>query len=446
MRTRGNRTMPFSWRLYCVALLGCFAFPVQAGTPALTSRASQQSLPQTPPGRICSSVTSGLSPSSGLDCDGAPGGCGLVLAGVAVLAGTVLVVVAQPPPAAPHQEDSAARPIAAARQGCKRVYLTRRPTWSTSAVWKNDELLVVDQVFNKVLRYSATGRSLGTMPDSVETSLEAFFPISVRSRDSDLLFQLTTRQVAAVDKNYLPLARNDFHSDVPSTVSARSLWQWEPLGREIISFSDINTGDLRNIKDWKAAYLRFSLDDPSNATVLEEFPYDHPVRLYNRVGGPYIAVLGDSAFILRVDDSRIYQEHHGSLQPTPVVLPEMSSPPDLPAFYNRDDIVPVMAAVENSTMPMGLYAWHDFLYVVERVVNSNASQWKVVTISPSSFEILGTATVPTPASHLLVVPGPSEWAFIEKGPVKGWGDQSIDSIFFVPAQKLTKNLSGDLCD
>jgi hypothetical protein len=327
------------------------------------------------------------------------------------------------------------------------VFLTRRPRWSTSAAWSADnELLIIDQVYNKVLRYSRAGEALGTLPDSVETSLEDLFPAGVRARSSGLLFQLDTHHLVAVDRYYNPLARQDFRATGTNRLSAKSLWQWEPIGDDIISFSEINTGDPKNIKGTKkAAYLRFPFDDPSSVTVLEEFSFDDPLRLYNRLGFPYIAVLGNTAYVLRVDDLRVYVEDHGSLRPTPIALPDVTAAPTLPAFYHREDIKPVMAAVESSTMPVGLYAWRDALYVLVRVANGNASHWKVVKIDPRSSEVVGEATVITSASHLLVVPGQTDWAFVEKGPVRGWGDQSIDSILFVPAARFA-HLSGELSD
>jgi len=370
------------------------------------------------------------------------------LAGLASF-GAIALIVALSSPASPQRKESSTadgRPSGRLNE-VRRVFLTRRPRWSTSAVWSGDnELLIIDQVYNKVLRYSRSGETLGTLPDSVETSLENFFPAGVRARSSGLLFQLDTHHLVSVDRNYNPLARQDFRAAGTNRLSAKSLWQWEPIGDDIISFSDINTGDPNNIKDTKrVAYLRFPFDDPSSATVLEEFSFDHPLRLYNRLGFPYIAVLGNTVYVLRVDDLRIYVEDHGSLRPTPIVLPDVTAAPTLPAFYYREDIKPVMAAVENSTMPVGFYAWRDALYVLMRVANGNASHWKVVKIDPRSSEVVGEATVITSASHLLVVPGQTDWAFVEKGPVRGWGDQSIDSILFVPAARFA-HLSGELSD
>lgn len=373
------------------------------------------------------------------------------LAGLAFLGGFVALVTALSSPASPQPPVSNGNAVSHGPSGwlseIRRVFLTRRPRWSTSAAWSRDnELLIVDQVYNKVLRYSRSGQALGTLPDSVETSLEDFFPAGVRARGTGLLFQLTTHHLVSVDQNYLPLARQDFRAEATNRLSAKSLWQWEPIGNDIISFSDINTGDPNKIEDTReVAYLRFPFDAPSSATVLEKFPLDHPLRLYNRLGFPYIAVLGDRAYILRVDELRIYVEDHGSLRATPIVLPDAKVAPHLPLFYYPADIKPVMAAVESSTMPTGLYAWHDALYVVMRVANGNMSQWKVVKIDPLSSEVVGEAVVSTSASHLLVVPGEKDWAFVEKGPVRGWGDQSIDSILFVPAARLAQP-SGELSD
>jgi hypothetical protein len=111
--------------------------------------------------------------------------------------------------------------------------------------------------------------------------------------------------------------------------------------------------------------------------------------------------------------------------------------PVLPSFTTRDDFAPVMRAVERSKMPTGLYGWGQFLYILTREpLKDGTTRWRLTRIDPRSDRIEGEVVVPSRANHLTVVPGPRAWAFIEKGPVKGFGRQDIPKILFVPSSRL----------
>jgi hypothetical protein len=58
------------------------------------------------------------------------------------------------------------------------------------------------------------------------------------------------------------------------------------------------------------------------------------------------------------------------------------------------------------------------------------------TIDPASWVELTRFKLPSRASHLVVVPGAAEWAFIEKGPVRSLGVQDISSVYLVPATRF----------
>ena len=64
-----------------------------------------------------------------------------------------------------------------------------------------------------------------------------------------------------------------------------------------------------------------------------------------------------------------------------------------------------------------------------------------------------TAEIPSSANHLTMVPGPNDWAFIEKGEVKGLGQQEIVSMRLIssriienPSFSSTKVESQKLCE
>jgi hypothetical protein len=359
------------------------------------------------------------------------------------------------------------------------VTLSRRPGWTTSAAWTNsNELIVIDQMYNQALRYSPAGESLGTFGEVVEGPLERSFPKTVKVQGTKLVFQLGDHRVRALDRNYALVSEAFLGGYGPDGAlpksslikpEIRSLWQWQLAGDggEAVAFSDIRLppDQLGGPPLYRVGYVRFPVADPGNFTIIgEAMTYDArspacpsgcspgtALRLYNRLGHDYIATLGSSTYILRLDELKIYRQSGSVLDPLPVnfaavTQPGVEGPPSLPGFYRQADYTDVMARVELSTMPTGLYAWGDWLFVITRTFDGTSIHWTITKIDPASGRILGTAAIPTHANHLTIAPGAQRWAIIEKGPVKGWNDnQEIPSILFIPAERFTDEIKGDIC-
>jgi hypothetical protein len=49
-----------------------------------------------------------------------------------------------------------------------------------------------------------------------------------------------------------------------------------------------------------------------------------------------------------------------------------------------------------------------------------------------SGKIIEKITLPTRASHLLVIPGKKRWAFVEKGSVQAFGQQDVKGLLLIP--------------
>jgi hypothetical protein len=105
-----------------------------------------------------------------------------------------------------------------------------------------------------------------------------------------------------------------------------------------------------------------------------------------------------------------------------------------------------MAAVEQSSMPAGLWSWEGSLYLLSRTVEKGQRQWYLSRIDPARDELLWTVRVPGSAHHMTVIPGPDEWAFLEKGPVTGWLNQDTHHIRFVKASQLRSPALKSLCN
>ncbi len=346
-----------------------------------------------------------------------------------------------------------------APEGCRRELLTHRPGWTLSGAWSPDgeTLLVVDILHNQILRYSQSGRSLGTLPELTERTLENFFPSVVKAQDEgDTVLELSAGRIVTLDSHGFAIrAKHDIFAEaLDGAWSVRSLFLWHPAGRDLLAASDLK--DLakpdQDKAAWKTAFVRIPLTDPSKFSPLQSHSQDISItdqeREFYQLGNPYLTALGRTGYLLRMAAPvRIYEN-----PPDTAILNELSSYsypdplPDLPPFTRLADIPAVLGAVEASSMPVGLFAWNQRLYVITRLARQPETVWQVTSIDPSTGLLHGTATIPLAAAHITVIPGPKRWAFLEKGHAYGPGDQLTKSAFFVPSSRFANDLQGDICE
>ena len=325
----------------------------------------------------------------------------------------------------------------------------RRPGWTNSGTWTPDgsELLLIDSLYRAVVRYSPTGRALGTLPAPMSVALKnKFYPSAGKGVGADLILEVGD-SLLVLDERYNPKSiTNVVGTWGKGKLNMAGLFQWAPLGSgEVIGIGDIQGPSE---EQYTGAFLRFPLSNPAAPKVLRSFSIKDPERIFYRTGYPYAATLGRLGYFLSMENvMSIYaSDESGNLRRLNAFPAELKLAPTVPAFKNRDDFAPLMAAIEKSTMPAGLYAWEGALYVLSRTpFGSQGTRWSLVKIDPMRDEVTGTSVIPSNADHLTVIPGPREWAFIEKGPVKAWGLQAIPKVLFVPSALLRGVLKKNLC-
>jgi hypothetical protein len=343
---------------------------------------------------------------------------------------------------------------AAAKNACSRVQLRHRPAVANSGAWTaNGELLIADALEKVLLLYGKSGRALGTIPEPIGSTLGKFYPQNVRSQQDRIFLETQHGGLMVLDQDYVPLTSKDVHAKSARLEmkgeSIESLFLWEPVGNDIISFSDLK--DPKNPQNpWKSGFVRFPVDRPQDFTVLKSQPYEASSRTFYQLAQPYIASLGNTGYVLLMDKQmQIAKETKGKLEPIHAFPEGLDrKAPSLPKFFSFDDLVPVMSAVERSTMPTGLYGWEGSLFVLWRKVEGRTTaRWYLTKIDPQADRVVGTVSIATSASHLSVVPGPESWAFIEKGPMRAVGVQDIGTLLLVPAERLRSAFKGgsDLC-
>jgi hypothetical protein len=350
----------------------------------------------------------------------------------------------------------ASSPLAA--QTCAPVVPSLRPNWTVSGAWDADgqNLYLIDAGANKILRYSPTGRALGPVTGAVSAALGGLYPRVLRNLGSDLLLEVFHGKMIQLDRSFVPVSPMrtmvaDHSSEaVRAGATVETLWLWEPAGdQDLITCSDVKeTSGLAGQKvDWRIAFLRIPLANPAHFTVLGGgWDFRDPINLFCRLGLPYAAALGDTAFILAMEESpRIYRNEKGSadLEPLEAKPPSFGRRPDLPESPTKLDYHDLMQSVEQAKMPAGLFGWKNDLYVLNRKpAGDGSTQWSISKIDPRQDRLVGTAPLRSNAHHLTVIPGPDQWAFVEKGVANGLGDQEVESLFFVPASAFTNLRDG----
>jgi hypothetical protein len=331
---------------------------------------------------------------------------------------------------------------------CWRTDLALRPGWTISAAWSHDgaTLFVVDNRQNQILSYSETGRALGTISEAVGAQLRNFFPSIIKTDQANFLVELASGRLVTLDPSLRPIGRRNILAEgARGGVKIESMFQWDVAGGDLVTLSDLHGPGAG---EWRMAFLRVPISDPSAFRILDPLPRE-PNRTLYRLGSPFIAGLGGTAYMLIADGTmRIYRNEKGgsTLEPMRAFPPGPDLVPILPRFQHPSDFADVMRTLERSSIPVGLYAWENFLYVVSRTPDISGTRWTLTRIDPRRDEVVGTTVLPLKASHIVVAPGPKRWAFLEKGPVEGFGTQNTGSVFLVSSSRIRGTLPENLCN
>ena len=218
----------------------------------------------------------------------------------------------------------------------------------------------------------------------------------------------------------------------------RSLYNWTVTNSLLISYSDINTSDDR----WLTRLVACSFESASPCQALASPTLERADLILYILGNPYLAASGEVAFFFDLRAAKIYRAQptgDGSMGST--LLSDLSAEqfllPHLGTQSTLHDAVGVYREVEAAKMPIGLYAWDGKVYTLIRSPGAKGGTvWTLIKLDATSGRELARIDLDSQAPHLVVVPGDSWWAFVEKGSVKALGDQPITGILFVDSSQI----------
>jgi hypothetical protein len=344
---------------------------------------------------------------------------------------------------------------------CRHEAAVGVPSWVTTGTWRNDKLLVVDVAGRKLVQISDRGVAT-EMRSALAGYLQAFGPTRIReaqSQNGDRAFMVEVAggKVVDVDRNLTPQRKMELATTTMGMQSEAGqdsiamLLDWTQAGKDVIGYADIQ-GPGQGRASWKNGFVRFKADQPKSFSIVRERLFPDNARASMVLTYPLMASIGETGYVALIDGQEgnlglwrfvpgDKELHRLSAFPKRF---ERTLAPLLPDWGARkEDFSEVMAAVERETMPAGLWAWDSSLYLLFRAFESGERHWYLSRIDPEQdnagrdlSRTRWTVRIPSTANHMTVVPGPKEWAFLEKGPVTGWLSQETKSIFYVNSTLL----------
>ncbi|HWM94764.1 MAG TPA: hypothetical protein VN493_28685 [Thermoanaerobaculia bacterium] len=375
---------------------------------------------------------------------------------------------------------SAQPAAAAAASGCRHEKAVGLPEWFTRGAWRNHQTMVVLDIPDQMpVEVSSSGVAI-RRPGALAEHLHDLGSVAIRTGTltpgarPQVLVQLASGGVVPLDREFAPRSAVEFAVDKrPASGdnkggegTIRTLHDWVLVQGEVIGYADIegedsNEGPNKSIFRWRNGFVRFRLGAPTEYQAFLEQTHPDPLRPYFRLAHPYLAGLGDTAYIIMMDgdmglrklgsEDQVLDDEKNKMK----AFPEHLKGEDAPKFWDwaeREEFPRLMEEVERATMPTGLYAWDNALFIVSRSFERGRRAWYLSKIDPVRDKLLWTVPIKSDAHHLTVVPGPKEWAFFEKGPVTRPGsatklfDQRTEQVLFVSSARMQAPKLKSLCN
>jgi len=319
----------------------------------------------------------------------------------------------------------------------ERIALTRPPSWTHSGAWTpDDKLLLVDVLRSQIKSYSPSGAFERTLPKEFKN----------QSFTQPLTIQYTLRgqfwvededgRFVLLDRGYRILKVIDIKALAKGPLGElRAVYQWVALDNEFFIFGDLLKGE-----DATSAFIRVPLGRPEQFQIMARIGIDDPARRFYLLGSPYLAAANAIPYYLVMDQKPYVESPAGHrIYFTYGADKKVVERPRLPEQHGRLATHDIYQTLEESTLPAGLYGWHENLYILIRTPGIlGRTNWSLLKVDPKTGKTLWSRPIDTMANHLVVVPGEKYWAFVEKGPVEEAGVQQVTAYLRVPSQQLER--------
>jgi hypothetical protein len=322
----------------------------------------------------------------------------------------------------------------------ERFFFSKSPSWTHSGVWgpENNSLLLVDVLRDHIKVYTPSGSYRGILPK--ESNGQKFSNPTIIQKAAGRRFWLEDEdgRLLSLDSRFRILKAIELREHARGREgNLRAVYQWVPLEKDFLVFGDVRKGDHAT-----SAFLRIPIDRPQDFAVLAKVGFDNPARRLYLLGMPDVAAVKGAPYYLVMDETPFVTTPNGNKLSLTITRDSKREPlqrPPLSEDWNRIPSREVFEKIEESTVPAGIYGWHDRLYILVRTPTTHGrTSWSLLKLDPRTGKTLWHRDIDSTANHMTVVPGDKYWAFIEKGKVIDSGQQEINSFLRVPAAELDR--------
>lgn len=322
---------------------------------------------------------------------------------------------------------------------CRKFDLDSRPAWLFSGEWVNDgtELILPDTLAGRLLRYERSGDYF--RPVAVPNTSATFRrPGAINNTGRGLVVLDVAERLVALREDFQPaweVRLRDLRFRDGDRVGM--FLSFIEADGDFLGYTTLVDED-RRAKWWGIARLR--LGDPPAVERVHSLPSmdSEEGSFYLSHTGPYLATVRGAVYALFFGPN----PHIEQLLPARrklVAFPAEYVTPEL-GPSTRENMEPAFRVWERSAAPVALFGRGEFLYLLTRRPRAaSGTQWTIYQIDPQRDQMLRSIELPTRANHLVVVPGPREWAIVEKGSVaavSGTFEQLVGPVVFVPSSRI----------
>lgn len=317
-------------------------------------------------------------------------------------------------------------------QSCHRIQLRPEPGWTFSGAWAPDGRLILVDVASKSLRAYDPDTGLGTsilLPDSGPLD-EAGGPALVQRRPGRLLVEQQDR-LFALDEGFAasPLAAL---VDTSGPAGLRAVHSWAATSEHILLYGD----HYHPESGWRAVLAVTSFDQPRKLRIVAELDADGSGRTFYLNGQNYLAVDGDTGFLLvMAPRPHLLAVDLQTGEKRQLALPAaLAAPVDFPSADGLETLAAQNEALAATPHPSSIVASGGLVYVLSR--HPRAGGWVLTTYDPVAERALHSSGLPSHAEHAFLVPGAEYWAMVEKGQLKGLGNQEVQGALLIPTHGI----------
>jgi hypothetical protein len=323
----------------------------------------------------------------------------------------------------------------------------RDPLWVVSGTWDQDgdRLLLVDNARQEILPIMIDdGARPAISPSLTGTGFSRFNLI--HNSSGRLHVDLDSAGLAVLDasldispQSVTKLVRDDFSSNrMDHRIAA--IHAWTVLDRYVIAFADI---EQQRAPRWVSGFLRIPIDHPEKFSYLIDLKLslgDQMVTYY-QLGLKLMDASDTSAFVLVMDDPPylVIIDISGGTR-TVNVQTACGGRPEIPRITGVTTLPTALQALERAEGPIGVHTQDNKVFLLCRRWVGRGVQFSVAEVDIDTGAAIFLNPIDTNASHLVAIPGPRYWAFVQKGPVSttksGGPFMKIGSTLMVPTKAV----------